>query len=138
MQKRVWIGIPILLIGLVALTTFWQTQTAPKKSVAPEQYPDIHIEVLNGCGKDGLARQVGDRLRDLGFDVVTVGNAGTYSYPETLVIDRMGKPEFARRVAELLGVNHPIQQIMPDPFRVEEVTVIVGKDYRRLSLLSSR
>lgn len=138
MRKLLWIGAPILLAGLASLVAFWPKQGAPSRSVAPEQYPNIHIEVLNGCGENGLAQQVGGRLRDLGFDVMTVDNAPTFNYPETLVIDRVGKPEYAHKVAELLGIAHSIQQIVPDPFRIEEVTVIVGKDYRRLDLLSSR
>ncbi len=96
------------------------------------------MEVRNGCGTDGVARQVGRYLRAIGFDVMTVDNAESFNYPETLVIDRVGNPEYARRVAEALGTRNQIQQIIPDPFRIEQVTVIVGRDYKRLTLPQSQ
>lgn len=95
---------------------------------------EIHVEVLNGCGATGVARRVGRYLRTIGFDVMTVGNAESFNYPETLVIDRVGNTEYAARVAEVLGTPNRIQQIVPDPFRIEQVTVIVGGDYKRLGL----
>ncbi len=99
-----------------------------------QSYKHIKIEVLNGCGVNGLARTVGTRLRELGFDVMTLENADSFGYPESIVIDRIGNPGEADRVAEALGIANRIQQIVPDPFRIEGVTVIVGKDYRRLGL----
>ncbi len=95
---------------------------------------EIRVEVLNGCGTSGAAGQVGRYLRTTGFDVMTVDNAGSFNYPETLVIDRVGNPEYAARVAEVLGTPNRIQQIIPDPFRIEQVTVIVGGDYKRFGL----
>ncbi len=97
-------------------------------------YKHIKVEVLNGCGVNGLARTVGGRLRDLGFDVMTLENADSFDYPESIVIDRIGKVSEADRVAQALGIPNRIQQIIPDPFRIEGVTVIVGRDYRRLGL----
>jgi hypothetical protein len=37
-------------------------------------------------------------------------------------------------VARALGTPNQIQQIAPDPFRIEEVTVIIGRDHTRLDL----
>ena len=99
-----------------------------------QSYKHIKVEVLNGCGVDGLARAVGGHLRDLGFDVMTLENADSFDYPESIVVDRVGKLSEADRVGEALGIVNRIQQIIPDPFRIEGVTVIVGRDYRRLRL----
>ncbi len=129
------------LLGLVCVTALsvlglgrdWR-KTPEKPAHTPVASREIHIEVLNGCGDDGVARAAGDRLRALGFDVITVENAESYNYPETIVIDRVGRPDFARQVGDAIGVANRIQQIVPDPFRIEEVTVVVGGDYRRLGL----
>jgi hypothetical protein len=94
----------------------------------------VRIEILNGCGVGGIARTVADRLRDAGFDVLTLDNADSFNYPESIVVDRVGKPSHAARVADELRIPNRIQQIIPDPFRIETVTVIIGKDYVRLGL----
>lgn len=108
---------------------------APLEVLDPKIYEKIHVEVLNGCGVDGIAGQVGNRLRTLGFDVLTLGNAENFNFPETIVIDRVGKPDYARYVAEAIGTPNRIQQMMPDPFRIEEVTVVIGRDYAHLPIL---
>jgi hypothetical protein len=38
----------------------------------------IRVEILNGGGHAGAAREATDQLRDLGFDVVFFGNAGSF------------------------------------------------------------
>lgn len=137
-SRWIWLlGACAVLIVLLVLKNFWQQHTTPALP-DPAAFRDIHVEILNGCGKDGIARQIGTQLRALGFDVMTVDNAETFHYPETLVIDRVGNPEYARLVAQILGTPNHIQQMTPDPFRIEEVTVIIGRDYQRLGLLAAR
>ena len=136
MTWRTWIW---LLVPLAVLVSVWglrrawdqRVSQAPRKAVA---FGKIHVEVLNGCGKNGIARQVGRRLRTLGFDVMTLDNAESFNYPESIVIDRVGRPDYVEQVANALGIRNRIQQLVPDPFRIEEVTVVIGRDYRRLGL----
>lgn len=127
-----------ILVVTVAAGAFYLSPPAPKVDVPePERrsYKHIKIEVLNGCGVSGLARTVATRLRSLGFDVMTVQNANSFGYPESIVIDRVGSPTEADHVAQALGIPNRIQQIIPDPFRIEGVTVIIGRDYRRMRLV---
>jgi hypothetical protein len=128
------IAIVVCLLGLRSRFS----PASPEPSVGTGDFREIHVEVLNGCGTDGIARRVGTHLRSQGFDVMTLGNADHFTYPESMVIDRVGKPAYARQVAEALGVPNVIQQIVPDPFRIEEVTVIIGRDYRSLPSLGRR
>ncbi|HEX9107634.1 MAG TPA: LytR C-terminal domain-containing protein [Longimicrobiales bacterium] len=84
------------------------------------------VEVLNGAGKVGLARDATERLRTAGFDVVYFGNA-----PEprgmSVVLDRGGRSEAAHRAAVALGITDVRQQ--PDATRFLDVTVVLGKDW---------
>ena len=128
----IWLLVPlVVLASLLGLRRAWDQRVshAPRKASASR---NIHVEVLNGCGKNGIARQVGRHLRTLGFDVMTLDNAESFNYPESIVIDRVGKPDYVGQVADALGIRNRIQQLIPDPFRIEEVTVIIGRDYRRL------
>ncbi|OPX32867.1 MAG: hypothetical protein B1H40_01470 [Candidatus Latescibacteria bacterium 4484_181] len=124
-----WRSISVLGIVLVAL--FWvgckQPTPKPQKEVMP-----IRVEVLNGCEERGLARRLTDLLRRSGFDVVNFGNAESFDFLETIVVDRSGHIERARRVARALGVKNCIQQIKQDPYRIEDVLVIIGRDFRNL------
>src|SRR3989441_3302496 len=60
------------------------------------------VEVLNASGVPGLARQTAQRLERLGFRIVRVEAAGQLAQTTT-VIDRTGRPEVARALADLLG-----------------------------------
>ena len=131
---RFWLVFPLLTV--IAAYVFFTREEQPETASRPsfEASRDVKVEVLNGCGVDGMARIVGNRLRETGFDVMTLDNADRFDYPESIVIDRLGTPENADRVAEALGISNRIQQIVPDPFRIESVTVIIGRDFDRIGL----
>lgn len=92
----------------------------------------IQIDVLNGCGIGGAAQSFTGYLRARGYDVVEMKNYKTFDVKESLVIDRGGNVETAKKVAYALGVNEQniIQQINPDYF--VDVSVVIGKDYQSL------
>ena len=136
MKRWLWILGGLLIAGLIFATkAFWEPQTTPDiVPDAPQVSHNIRVEILNGCGTGGVANEIGQKLRDFGIDVMTLGNAENFNFPETIVIDRMGKIEYAQQVADVLGTPNVIQQKTPDPFRIEEVTVIIGRDYRGLKI----
>jgi len=89
----------------------------------------VRVEVLNATSTHGLARQATDVLRDRGFDVVQTGNAarGT-SQDSSVVLDRVGRLDVARQVADALGIRRV--EARRDANLVLDVTVVVGKDWR--------
>jgi hypothetical protein len=92
----------------------------------------IQIEVLNGCGVDGIAAKFTDYLRQRDFDVVQVGNYTSSNIEESMIIDRIGNKANAEKLAETLGLNKQniIQQLNKDYFL--DLTLIIGKDYNKL------
>lgn len=92
----------------------------------------IQMDVLNGCGIPKAASIVTGFLRQRGYDVVEMRNYKTFDVPESLVIDRTGNLETARKVAYALGVKEQniIQQINHDYY--VDVSVVIGKDYQSL------
>ena len=94
----------------------------------------VRVEVLNGCGEPGVMDAFVRRLRAEGFDVIKTGNARAFGYVESMVIDRAGKRENADEVARTLRIRPVIQQVKDDPFRIEDVTVVVGRDHRKLGI----
>jgi hypothetical protein len=130
-------GIFTLILTAVFLTYSLVMRTTVRPPVDPTKDEAvlsevIQIDVLNGCGVGGVATKFTDFLRSRGYDVVEMGNYRTFDVAESMVIDRAGNLENARKVAYALGIkeSNVIQQINLDYFL--DVTVVVGKDYENL------
>ena len=109
---------------------------ATAESSPPELEQPIRISIFNGCGAAQVAARMTKKARSLGLDVIDEGNADSFDYTYSMTIDRAGDLDKARRVADILGIPHYIQQISEDEYRLEEVSVIVGRDYEKLKLLA--
>ena len=92
----------------------------------------FQIEVLNGTGEPGVARDVTMRLRKMGIDVLIEGNAERFDYRETVLVDRKGNPALMRKLSRRLGVGRVVTQIQERP-RID-ATLIIGWDRERLRL----
>ena len=88
---------------------------------------NVRVEILNGAGTAGLARDATQHLREDGFDVVFFGNAGRFDHARSLVLDRIGDPLRARAVAASLGIDSVTTAI--DSSLMLEVTVVLGDDW---------
>jgi hypothetical protein len=127
------LGILFLFLVLVLFfySIVYQRWLSPvDEQPSPVEQRVIRVEVLNGCGVAGLAGQVTDFLRLKGFDVVNVGNAENFDFPETLVVDRVGDMPGAWQVARAVGIDNVIQQ--KDQDLLLDVTLILGRDYQQL------
>lgn len=127
----------ILVILLSALWSRFSTpRVEPERQGNPEEWAliaqAIQVEVRNGCGVPGVATKFTERLRNFGFDVVESGNFETFDIPRTLVIDRSGNLDHAKKVAVALGIGEAqvIQEISPDFFL--DATVVIGADFSTL------
>ena len=87
----------------------------------------VRVEVLNASGVPGLAAKGRTALRERGFDVVFVGNARGFEPDTSLVLDRVGRMELARSVADELQI--PRVYARPDSNLFVDVTVVLGKDW---------
>ncbi|PSQ97054.1 MAG: hypothetical protein BRD55_03855 [Bacteroidetes bacterium SW_9_63_38] len=123
----------VLLYGLVTRTLV--PPATPKRSTDSTTElvgTIIQVEVRNGAGVDHLAAEATHYLRDRGFDVVDVGNYKTFHQERSVVIDRVGDPEAARRVAEALGLPESrVRQEIRRQYYLD-ASVIIGHDYKQL------
>lgn len=95
---------------------------------SPLDQPDrIRVEVLNGGGRRGMARLATQQLRDRAIDVVYMGNATSFGRDSSVVVDRLGKPEAAEKVAEALGITQVLSE--PDSTLFLDVTVLLGSEW---------
>ena len=139
-EKILWLlasGAGIILLA----AAFWQRPVAETESGQPLESSlhlegPIRVEILNGCGIPHAAARLTRKARSLGLDVINEGNAESFNFLHTMVIDRSGNPEKADQVASVLGVVNRIQQITDDAYRLADVTVVIGRDFKQLNLLA--
>jgi hypothetical protein len=74
-----------------------------------------------------VAREATAALRDLGLDVVYYGNSETFSDDPSVVVDRAGRLEDARKVADALGIREVRSE--PDSNLYVELTVRLGPEW---------
>jgi len=98
----------------------------------------IQLEVLNGCGEDGLASEMQHYLRARGFDVVKSGNHETFSFEKTVILDRIGDDHAALEVSKALGLKRTAVTSEPDPGLYVDATVIIGCDYESIPPFSMK
>lgn len=117
----------ILIVSALAMREYARESIA-EEAVVGWQDGRVRVEVLNGGGVSGMAVHATDGLRDFGFDVVDVGNALPFD-PErpSVVIDRVGRTDMARAVADALGIDNV--QSEPDPNLYVDVTVVLGAEW---------
>ncbi len=128
----------VLVVALGAALFALRGGSAPLDTGAPRPMefdpsavratPEPKVEVLNASGRSGLARDVTERLRAAGFDVVYYGNAERGTPDTTLVLARRGDDGAARRVASALGVDRVDSRAAPG--RMVDVSVVLGKDWK--------
>lgn len=95
----------------------------------------IEVEVLNGCGMQGLGQQFTDFLRSHQIDVVKTENADHFQYEKTVIIQRNQYVESSYFIADILKIpkNDTTRiLIQPDLSLETDVTLIVGKDYANI------
>lgn len=126
-------GAAIVAFGCLAFVLAYGlvTRVATLPDGQNKTVPDIvQVEVRNGCGIDGLAGAMAAFLRERGYDVVATGDYESFGVARSMVIDRVGDMEAARKVAEALGIRQVEQDIRPEYFL--DASVVIGLDYETL------
>lgn len=120
----------LLSAGALVGSALSQWRARPRESAgagAVRPPGRVRVEVLNGGGRSGAAREATERLRDLGFDVVYFGNAREFGRDSSVVLDRVGHLPAARDVADGLGIRNVRSE--PDSNLYLDVSVVLGTDW---------
>ena len=88
---------------------------------------EIRMEILNGSGNPGQAQNLRNYFIEYGFNVVHYGNALRNDYERTMVVDRIGRPGLAKRIADIINCKEVNTKI--DDTLLVDVTIIIGNDF---------
>lgn len=94
-------------------------------------YGQFRVEVLNGTGKGGLAQAAMRSLHRRGIDVIEVGNADRFDYPESVLIARKRGAD-VEKLGRILGCRNVVEQLQDGV--IVDATLILGADFRELNL----
>ncbi|MFA5832237.1 MAG: LytR C-terminal domain-containing protein [Bacteroidota bacterium] len=139
-KHRLLLNIAIVLLvlfnGMQLYGIFSQQSTSTISSAKKENdtmHVPIQINVLNGCGVNGVGNTMTKFCRQLGYDVVEMGNYKTFDLEHSIVIDRSGKTNEAQQLASQLGIERKnvIQQFNND--QMVSVSVVIGRDFKLLT-----
>jgi len=101
---------------------------ASNEFVAPDSL-SVTVEVLNGTKTPGLANRARELFQSYDLEVMPVGNADNDQYQNTVVLDRKGKLDDARKVADLIKCIRVYSKPDSQMDQAVDVTVILGKDF---------
>lgn len=110
-----------------------QVETTP----VPPLEENIQIEILNGCGVNGIAKIFQTYLREQGFDVINTDNylvAGKrhWDLQESKIIDHIDNREQAEALARSLGISLAKIEVKINATAICDMSVVIGKDYKKL------
>ena len=128
----------VTVLSIVSIVFYVLYLPSPVVTLEKQLDASIKIAVLNGCGREGLAAMFARRLRSEGFDVVNGlgGNADSFNFHVSVVVDRKGDFNKAQTVGKKLGISEILDQRSDNPYLIEHVVVILGRDWDTLQLIN--
>jgi|GEM_PF-1376528 len=104
-------------------------ETPPEESEeqatsSPEAETEIAISILNGSGVPGEAGRVASLLDEETYEIVSIGNADSFDYQETIIRFKREREEEAGLLREVLGAGKLEENENQD----EEIVIILGED----------
>ncbi len=118
-----------------------QPKPEPQPQLTPIQ-TKIQVEVLNGCGEQGIAKILADRLIKNNYDVVNSGNyiekgKTFFDVPKTKIIDQLKTAENltrAKDLADLIGISQHMVESYENPAPIADISIVIGKDFKTLPI----
>jgi hypothetical protein len=133
-SRAFWVGVIAALFAVFAGVGWWTRGAGAARSDAPNprlalaaaKGVNVVVEVRNGTGRIGLARQVTRLLRERGVDVLYFGSGPATD--STRILVRRGDAARGEDVARVLGAGSV--RVAPDSLLRVDVTILLGSDYR--------
>jgi tetratricopeptide (TPR) repeat protein len=105
------------------------SENLPFSSKEKKYKVSAEIEILNGNGIEGMARRLGNYLKENGFNVTKIGNANSFNHLETIVFYDSGQVKDANRFIQEIPLVHPnMNNIIELKDLDNKIRLLIGKD----------
>lgn len=109
--------------------------SADDDALLPIDWSNVSIDVLNGCGKKGIAHKMQLWLKKNGFKVRLAENADRHDYTKSFIQDRSGMADAAFELAGVLNIlPDQVKLLEGQPSPYVDLTLVIGQDYKRLPI----
>ena len=145
-MKKYYINSILIILCIVtiflSLSFVLRVNTNPIDAKIPENTASntfgniIQINILNATNQANLASEAQRYFRNLGFDVLEIGNHSE-KLDKSVVIDRLGDKISAYKIAYCLGLEREIIKTDIDSSLYLRTTIIIGEDYPILKPFSN-
>lgn len=106
-------------------------ETVEAEEEAEIEKEDLNILALNGNFIPGSATATAERVEELGYTVLEVGNVeDAITYEHTLIFHRPGLEGYALEIGDYLGVEEQYIQVSGEVQEGIDMTIITGLDYQ--------
>lgn len=115
----------------------------PSQDYSPIQ-KRIQLEILNGCGQQGIAKILSQKLKRYKYDVINSGNylergKIKWDVSKSKIIEHNGNIMQAKDLAERMGIKSKFVESYENPSStIADITIIIGKDWEKLSIFKQR
>lgn len=86
------------------------------------------VQVFGGCGRPDAVMEIAEQFRKNGIDVLEIETESGFTYPYSLIVDRVGNKAVADSLASLLGLSE--NRVVLQKYNLMlDATIVVGLDY---------
>ena len=129
-RSKIWVetihGEPQYIDGISYLVPDVQEVKSRIQNLLNNKYRGLKVEVLNGSQIPGMANQVAQQLKKLGFDVANVDNADNFDYQKTVLIVYAKNVRLEEYITQAIGDVEIVRK--EQPHNGIDMTIIVGKN----------
>lgn len=128
-RNKIWVetikGEPQYIGGVSFLVSDAQEVKKRVQNLLDNKYRGCKIEVLNGNRIPGIAHNVANKMKELGFNVVNIDNADHFDYQKTVLILYSNDARLEEYVTNFLKDIQIVHKEQPN--NGIDMTIIVGK-----------
>lgn len=128
-KRTVWYVIIALLLVAIAIVVLLKYVIAkPLDQVLSEdKLPAIKVQILNGCGFEGLAGEYQDYIKDKNISVDSTGDTAKPIYDKSLIVVRKGDLEDLARLQKMTGIK--LYTLARTEYSNVDFDIVLGRDY---------
>jgi len=128
--KRLFLLLLLICFLAVIFIIISKRRVAVIKEIAQEEsFPAIKVTLLNGCGYDGVAKRVREKLNPQNIDIISCSNAEKFIYNKSIIVVKKKDEIDLKRLQRITGIKRRIYALNENSHA--SFYIIIGKDFKK-------